>query len=72
LTTGADIQRDNDISRTLEIDPRFVNWIGKALRRDGRYQWTEDYLKELGVWGLRWSEVTDDQIRELALKLARK
>jgi len=72
MTTGADISRDNDISSSLEIDRGYVNWICKAIRRDGRYNcWTEDYLKELGVWGLEWGEVTDEQIRSLALRLAR-
>ena len=72
MTTGADIQRDNDISASLDIDPGYVNWICKAIRRDGRYLWTECQLKELGVWGLTWETVTDDQIKQLALEHAKK
>lgn len=66
----ADILRDNAISAQLDIDPVYVNWICKAIRRDPRYTWSEADLKWLGVAGLTWETVTDEQIKQLALRLA--
>ena len=34
-----DIDRDNRISAEMDIDPVYVNYIGKAIRRDPRYIW---------------------------------
>lgn len=67
---AADIERDNAISATLDIDPFFVNYIGKAIRRDPRYIWTDQELERLGVLGLTWDTVTDEQIKTLARRLA--
>jgi hypothetical protein len=67
---AADIERDNAISATLDIDPVFVNYIGKAIRRDPRYIWTDQELERLGVLGLKWDTVTDEQIKALARRLA--
>jgi hypothetical protein len=67
-----DILRDNRISATLDIDPVYVNWICKAIRRDPRYIWREDELRRLGVLGLEWDTVSDDKIKELAIRLSKE
>lgn len=66
---AADIWRDIQIADSLDIDPVYINWIGKAIRRDPRYNWTEQWLADLGVIGLDWDTVTDEQVKELALRL---
>lgn len=64
-----DIERDNHISAGLSIDPVYVNYIGKAIRRDPRYIWEHKELERLGVLGLEWNTVTDERVKELARKL---
>lgn len=67
--TAADIWRDIQIADSLDIDPAYINWIGKAIRRDPRYNWNKQQLADLGVIGLDWDTVTDEQVKELALRL---
>ena len=64
-----DIDRDNRISAEMDIDPVYVNYIGKAIRRDPRYIWEHQELERLGVLGLEWNTVTNEHVKELARKL---
>jgi hypothetical protein len=71
MTTANDIFRDIDIAATLDIDPVYVNTICKAIRRDARYIWRDEHLERLGVIGLDWHTVTDEKIKELAVRLSK-